>query len=522
MRAGVGWPDGFIGTQRLSATTSSQGGYTLRRSEPVVVADLRTETRFQVQGQLRGQGAVSGMSVIVHGPQAPWGVLGCHTRKPRVFDEDDVNFLQAVANLLTAAVGRAAAEAALRRRSRQQATIAKLGQRALADRDLPALFAAVVEDVVATLRVDSASILELEADGATLVRRAGLGWGDAAAAYPVQEGTLAKAILDSPAPLVVPDLRSDPRANPEAVGRLGLASLVGVSLPGPGRPWGMLGAMSRTARHFNEDEVNFLQALANLLASALERSRSEAELRRHREDLEGIVAERTALLAASNRELEAFSYTVSHDLRSPLRSIDGMSKILLRKHAPVLPAEAQTLLGHVADGAVRMGKLIESVLTLSRLSRVTLQPVPIDLTAMASGILARHAAQEPGRAVVWGVAPNLTLSGDEGLVRIVLENLLDNAWKFTSKTPDARIWVEPLPEGAGFRVRDNGAGFAMAHAAELFQPFHRLQAEFTGTGIGLATVRRIVQLHGGRVWAHAQPGQGATFHVALGGGAAPS
>ncbi|HUR61017.1 MAG TPA: GAF domain-containing protein [Candidatus Thermoplasmatota archaeon] len=519
VRAGFGWPAGVVGKATISARSDSQAGYTLLASAPVVSPDLRSEARFTVQPLLLEHGAVSGMSVILHGQQEPWGVLGAHSRKARAFSEDDVNFLQAVANLMASAIERDRVESTLRRRSLQQAAVAQLGQRALTSPRLDPLFAEAVRDVAQTLEVEFCKVLQLEPDRQVLRLRAGVGWdADLVGTAQVPAGMDSQAgfTLNSQGPVIVSDLRTETRfRGPALLHDHGIVSGMSVVIPGGDHPFGVLGAHSRAARVFTKDDINFLQAVANLLAAAVERHRAERELRRHRDDLEGLVEERTALLAATNRELEAFSYTISHDLRAPLRGIDGLSKLLTRKHGDALPPEAKEMLRLVGDGAVRMGSLIESVLSLSRLGRVSLTHVPVDVSGMATSILGSLQAGDPHRKVAWTVEPGLRAVGDEGLLRLMLENLLGNAWKFTGRTEAPRITV--AREAGGFRVEDNGAGFDMAHARELFQPFHRLHApdEFEGSGIGLATVNRIVRRHGGRVWAQGTPGKGATFCVML-------
>ena len=227
-----------------------------------------------------------------------------------------------------------------------------------------------------------------------------------------------------------------------------------------------------------------------------------------------------AALATANSELESFSYSVSHDLRSPLRSIDGFAQALAEDYEQRLDDTGRDYLARIRAAAQRMGTLIDDLLSLSRVTRVELVRAPVDLTALATDIAARLREQNPGRAVLWRIEPAVTAEGDARLLRIALENLLGNAWKFTSKREGAIVefGVEMLGDGRrAFCVRDNGAGFDMAHAAKLFGAFQRLHGvtEFAGTGIGLATVQRIVRRHGGRVWANASPGAGATFFFTL-------
>lgn len=235
--------------------------------------------------------------------------------------------------------------------------------------------------------------------------------------------------------------------------------------------------------------------------------------------LEQRVRERTRALQESNDELEAFCYSVSHDLRAPLRSMEGFGRILTREYAGrTLDARGVDLLHRIGASAVRMGQIVEDLLNLSRISRGPVRANHIDLSAMAASVVRELEIRDPGRQVDVRIEPDIGAFGDAWLVRIVLENLLGNAWKFTRKTVDARIEFGQI-SGAKtvFYVGDNGAGFDMTQAAQLFVPFHRLHpvTEFEGSGIGLATVQRVVHRHGGKIWAESAPGNGATFHFTL-------
>ncbi|HEX8536215.1 MAG TPA: CHASE3 domain-containing protein [Cystobacter sp.] len=235
--------------------------------------------------------------------------------------------------------------------------------------------------------------------------------------------------------------------------------------------------------------------------------------------LESRVAQRTLELTAANKELESFSYSVSHDLRSPLRAIDGFAQALLEDDGPRLSPEGQRLLSRLQAATMRMGQLIDDLLQLSRVTRAELQREPVDLSALATSVLQELRQREPGRDVTWSIQPGLLARGDPRLLRVLLENLLGNAWKFTSKRSGAHIeffseTVEGVPQ---YVVRDNGVGFDMAYASKLFSPFQRMHkpADFPGTGIGLATVQRIVHRHGGDISAQATRGAGATFRFTL-------
>jgi PAS domain S-box-containing protein len=246
-----------------------------------------------------------------------------------------------------------------------------------------------------------------------------------------------------------------------------------------------------------------------------ERKRAEYEVRALNES----VRRHASQLEAANRELEAFSYSVSHDLRAPLRSIDGFSSALLEDYADKLDDEGLSHLNRIRAATQRMSQLIDDLLELARVSRSEMRTEPVDLSAIANGILAELSKADPSRQVECVVEKNLVGHGDQRLLSLVLENLLGNAWKFTSKTPRAKIeFAATVQDGERFYfVRDNGAGFDMAYAEKLFGAFQRLHSlsEFPGTGVGLATVQRIIRRHGGRVSAVGAQGKGATFSFTL-------
>ncbi len=255
-----------------------------------------------------------------------------------------------------------------------------------------------------------------------------------------------------------------------------------------------------------------------LAAAVAERKSAEGEFRRLSLELERRVQQRTAQLEGTNKELEAFCYSVSHDLRAPLRTIRGFSEVLLEQYTSQLDARGQDFLRRTCDAGLQMDKLIEDLLKLSRVSRSEIQHRDIDLSVIAREVAADLKRTEPQRAVEFDITPGVSANGDERLLRLVIDNLLRNAWKFTGKKPDARIEFGRLNgDTSPFFVRDNGVGFDMAYAGKLFGVFQRLHSptEFSGSGVGLAIVQRVVNRHGGRVWAEAKVNSGATFYFTL-------
>lgn len=266
-------------------------------------------------------------------------------------------------------------------------------------------------------------------------------------------------------------------------------------------------------------ELRGRRCALSVLVDITERRQAEDQIRRLNMELEKGVTERTQELAAANKELEAFAYSVSHDLRAPLRSIDGFSKVLVDRYGDQLDPTARDYLNRVRRGSQRLGQLMDDLLNLSRVTRWEMHRQRVDLSALARSIAVDLQQSQPARQVEFAIPDGLTAQGDARLLEIALRNLLDNAWKFTAQQPSPRIeFGHEGSDGQGeFFVRDNGAGFDMAYADKLFTPFQRLHptAEFPGSGIGLATVQRIISRHGGRVRVQAAVNQGATFYFSL-------
>lgn len=301
---------------------------------------------------------------------------------------------------------------------------------------------------------------------------------------------------------------------------LGLKSVMTVPLLAHGKALGTITfVMAESGRHYGVNDLALAEDLARRAALVIDNAKLYQQSQHLNAELEQRVIERTAQLAVINKELEAFSYSVSHDLRAPLRSLDGFSQALQEDYAEVLDEVGQGFLQRIRSSSQRMGQLIDDLLMLSQLTREEIRQEPVDLSAVVQHITADLREIYPERAVDMVVQPSPIVYGDTRLLRVVLVNLLSNAWKFTAKTAHARIEFGMISQNGipVYFLRDNGAGFDMAYADKLFGAFQRLHKsnEFEGMGIGLATVQRIIHRHGGQIWAEGAVDQGATFYFSL-------
>lgn len=322
-------------------------------------------------------------------------------------------------------------------------------------------------------------------------------------------------------PHIVEDLAALPRRNPgeEQLFAAGFHSYFAVPMPFKDQLIGTVNLSSKRVRTFTQEQIDIVQEVAVTLAIAIQQARLREQIQRQSAELEQRVADRTAQLEAANHELEAFSYSVSHDLRAPLRHINMFGQALAEDYAHLLDDHGKEYISTIQSSTKKMAQLIEDLLKLSRITRHTFQEKAVNLSQIVQALVADLHHDHPERAVTWHIQECLIVSGDSHLLTIALQNLLDNAWKFSSKTPAPEIEFGTAErDGKRFYVvRDNGAGFDMKRAGKLFGAFQRLHKsdEFPGTGIGLSIVQRIIHRHGGEIWAESLPGQGATFYFSL-------
>jgi signal transduction histidine kinase len=330
-------------------------------------------------------------------------------------------------------------------------------------------------------------------------------------------------------PFAVHSVEANSRFAPwrEAAIKHGFEAVLGLPVRVDGTVWGVLCLYATQQDAFDDEEMRLLEEMAEDLGFGIETLRlrdkaaaAQEALQRTNEALETRVIERTAALRQANRELEVFSSSVSHDLRAPLRSMAGFAEILHEDYGHLLDEEGRSHLQRIRRAATRMGQLIDDLLQLARVSQAELNKAPVNLSELAQDVFDEVASGSPGRSVKLTAQQNLAAVADPSLLRQVLQNLLENALKYSIQRADAEIafGAKPMPDGKqAFFVRDNGCGFDMAQAGHLFQPFVRLHngEEYPGTGIGLATVARVIERHGGRIWPEAEKGKGATFFFTL-------
>jgi PAS domain S-box-containing protein len=412
----------------------------------------------------------------------------------------------------------------LQRRVQELTTIYQVSQRLQRLRKPELLAQDVLEVLKETLRSEHCAVLLIDKTGSRLVPFVFNLHGPMAdlpeneryrESYSLEEG-LTGWVARYGKSLRIADVSRDARYRQI---RADIRSELAVPLRWGDRIIGVVDVESVELDAWSEDDQRLLETIAAQIGIALENAELFAQVQRHAAELEHRVAERTAELRQSNAELEAFAWSVSHDLRAPLRAMEGFSQALLEEYLPQLDETGQGYLRRVIAASHRMAELIDDLLYLSRITRHTIQRQRVNLSLLARGIIDELRRAQPERAVEFVMADDLIVEGDERLLRVALENLLGNAWKFTAGRDPARIEFGRLEDSGTpvYFIRDNGVGFETAFADKLFIPFQRLHSthEFPGTGIGLATVERIIHRHVGKLWAEGRVGEGATFYFTL-------
>ena len=456
--AALGWP--AAAQSRDGMPLHSQAGEALRKVQPVVASDVRIDTRFSDKRGFAETGVRAGMCVLMGTREDPLGVISAYTTQPRVFTTNDVRFVESIATIIGEAT----------RTFEQKTRIVEVLESitdafASLDRDLAITYVnSRMEEIYARPR----------------------------------EQLIGRHLSE-----LMPHGPND-RDLSHFLQALQTRQTTGYETFNPhSKLW-------FEARIYPSDD-----GLSVYLRDITARKHGEMRMRELNEELERRVADRTMQLELANKELESFAYSVSHDLRAPLRAIDGFSQAIEEDYAGVLDQTGNKHLGRVRAAARRMGDLIDALLKLARVARQAIAPARVDLSKVAEAVAADLQSVDTEREVRFVIAPDVCVMGEPMLLRAVLENLIGNAWKFTRNTPHAVI--EFGFDGREYFVKDNGAGFDMAYSNKLFGAFQRLHSadEYEGTGIGLATVARIVHRHGGEIRAEGAVGAGATFWFTL-------
>jgi signal transduction histidine kinase len=426
-------------------------------------------------------------------------------------------------------------EAALASRLKQQAVIAQLSQTALKELDLDCLFQQTVRLAATSLAVDHTKVLQLLPDQRSFVLRAGVGWKDGLvghATVQAERHSQAGYTLLSQQPIIVEDLRRETRfSGPPLLTQHGIISGMSTLIPGTGdRPFGILGVHSTKPRIFTQDDVNFLQAISNLLAAAIHRKQTERQLQQFNQTLEQRVRDRTQALEDANKELESFSYSVAHDLRAPLRAIQGFAQVLAEDYDPVLDELGKEYIHRITASAEHLDILVEDLLTYSKLGRTAIHLQPVNTKKVIQDILeGRDSLIKATQAQVIVTSNMPIVYAQRSVLNQVLSNLVDNSLKFTKPGTSPHISIgSTVHEGkqeehhngkrwARLWVEDQGIGIAPRHQNRIFNAFERLHGieAYAGTGIGLAIVKRGIERLGGDVGVESKPDQGSRFWIDL-------
>jgi signal transduction histidine kinase len=474
-----------------------------------------------LRGYIEKERIQSAASVPLVGHAGVIGVMNLGAVSPHCFDAAGLEVLVILGQQIGIGVEKVRLYEELRRHNRELSILYAVSQAITESLELEKRLISAIDVTLEALEIEIGSIYLLEPDGETLTLRVVRGVSDETARDLRQikfgEGMSGKAVAEQkPQVLEIQDYPSA-RLAPDLL-REGIQSSVSIPLLSAGQAVGVMNLSVRRPRAFPPEELALLTTIGRQLGIAVQNAQLYETLQR-----------RTAESDEANHELEAFSYTISHDLRAPLRAIDGFSRILLEEYTSGLPAEAQRYLGLLHDNTQRMEHLIEGLLAFSRLSRKPLNKQKVAPAKLVREVLVDLSAEQEGRQVEFIVGDLPACQADPILLKQILVNLLSNALKFTRKRDTARIEIgcetskgsEPT-QGSGetiYFVKDNGVGFDMQYKDKLFGVFQRLHRaeEYEGTGVGLAIVQRIVHRHGGRIWAEAEVDKGAAFYFTLGG-----
>ena len=523
IRTGPEWNGGVTIPVEVPPHGLTPMGYALRSGFPVIVPDVNQETRFAMPPEIRRPGIVSGACAVIPGAEEPYGVIAVYMETPRNFTSDEMNFLMAVANLMSQAVQHERDEQRLHTQHAVARILAEAGDAA---ETIPLLLRTLGEGL--GWDVGFFWVMDQGSQTATIEQiwqMPGLenaAFVEACRGFTARksEGVVGEAWREA-RPLWIPDLKRENRFLREKEAALAdLHGAILIPIFVGDEVYAVIESFSREVRRPDPHVIRMATTIGRQVGQFLQRRRAEDDLRQLNARLEERVVARTAELQAVNKELESFAYSVSHDLRAPLRTIDGFSQMLAEDYGEQVGEDGRDYIKRIRAATKHMGGLIDDILRLSRLMRHELRPKRVNLSALARSIIATLETERPRtQPVSIIVEEGMSVVGDERLLRLALHNLLSNAWKFTSRTPQAEIHVGVQQQGGTnvFFVRDNGVGFDMAIIDRLFDPFQRFHSakEFEGSGIGLTTVQRVVQRHGGRVWAEGKVGEGAVFYFTL-------
>ncbi|PYO57965.1 MAG: hypothetical protein DMD83_06450, partial [Candidatus Rokuibacteriota bacterium] len=521
LRAGVGVPAEMIGVFTLPANAQTPSGQTIRSQEPVFIADTRQQSDFPVPPYVRERGIVSSVTVVVGGAEAPWGVLGAYATRPRAFAREEGTFLQAVANALGVLMERSRAEQERARYAERLEILHEIDRTLIANEAPVAIAEAVLWRLRDLLGVPRAIVNlfdlaagEVEWLAAVGRKRMRLGPG---IRYPLWlAGDIEALRRGEPQLIEVSSLPAGPDA--DALRASGLRVYLVVPMLAGSELIGSV-SIGREQGPFPEEMVGIAKEVAVQLAIAITQARLHEQVRGQALELEKRVEERTRELEEANREMEAFTYTVSHDLKAPLRGLVGFAHALDEDYADGLDDTGRRYLATIRDSATRMGQLIDDLLRYARVERRVTERRLVLLKPMLDQLLADFTGEMDARhlTVTEDLAVSEVMAEREGL-REALANLLSNAVKF-SPARGGTISVRSYRDGdrVVIAVGDQGIGFDMTYHDRIFGIFERLhrQEEYPGTGVGLAIVRKVAERHGGRAWADSEIGRGSVFYFAV-------